>query len=207
MPSLLHVAASPHGADSRSARAGAALVAHLRGQRADLALRLRDLARDPPPHPDAAFAAASLADAAQRSAEQHPALALSEALIAELEAADALLITTPMHNYAPPSMLKAWVDLVLRPGRSFAGSPQGKKGLLRDRPVWLLVSCGGQLQRSDGRGPWQPDWVTPYLREVLATLGLHRVQALVLEGAHRGPEVQQQAQRALDGWIAAQRWD
>jgi FMN-dependent NADH-azoreductase len=74
---------------------------------------------------------------------QPGSLAQSERLICELEAADAVVIGTPMHNYTVPSVLKAWIDHVLRAHRSFGFSAEGKVGLLADRPVYVAVASGG----------------------------------------------------------------
>ncbi len=69
---------------------------------------------------------------------------MSEAVIRELEAADILLIATPMHNYGvPAAVLKAWVDQIVRIHRTFSSTPGGKVGRLRDRPARLIVASGG----------------------------------------------------------------
>ena len=72
-----------------------------------------------------------------------PALATSEALIGELEACDAVVIGTPMNNYTVPATLKAWIDQIVRIHRTFRSTPQGKVGLLRDRPVYVVIASGG----------------------------------------------------------------
>lgn len=63
-----------------------------------------------------------------------------------------------MHNFTIPSVLKAWIDQVVRPGRTFQSTPQGKQGLLRDRPVQVVLACGGSLTPGT---PRQEDWATP----------------------------------------------
>ena len=63
-----------------------------------------------------------------------PRCATSQALIAELEACDAVVIGTPMNNYTVPATLKAWIDQIVRIHRTFRSTPQGKVGLLQDRP-------------------------------------------------------------------------
>jgi FMN-dependent NADH-azoreductase len=199
MSSLLHLSCSPHGAASHSGRAAATTIARLRQCAPDLRLVERTLGSAPPPHPDAAFAEASLLRAEERGPAQRAALALSETLLAELEESDYLLISTPLHNLMLPSSLKAWIDHVVRPGRSFGITPQGKRGLLRDRPVRVLLACGGP---HGGDGP--PDFVTPYLRHVLATIGLHDVEVLALPNLRRGAEALEAARAALERWNDAQ---
>lgn len=201
MPRLLHVTASPRGPASFSRRVAAELVAALCQADPALAVIERDLAAAPLPHPDAAFTKASLMPEAERDAADHAALALSERLIAELEAADALLVATPMHNFTVPSALKAWLDYVVRPRRTFGFSPAGKVGLLRDRPVFVAVACGGRF--GDGPGA-QVDFLEPYLRYVLGVIGLHDLRLLRLEEMNRDLGKVERALAAARGWIAEQ---
>jgi FMN-dependent NADH-azoreductase len=185
MSTILYIAASPRGADAHSRRFAATVLDRLQTRWPQARVVTRDLGVDPVPVPDAGFSAAILAP----PIPDHPALALSETLIRELEAADAVLIATPMHNYTVPAVLKAWVDHIVRIHRTFASTPAGKVGKLPDRPVYLVVASGGWFTRASPTGtPPQPDFVTPYLRAVLGTIGLHTVTVLALEGVTRGPD-------------------
>ena len=203
MPTLLHISASARGADSVSRPVGARLAADLAAAQ-NLAIRHRDLGRDPPPWPDADFMEASLARTEPRGADTHPALALSEALIGELTEAAMIVIDTPMHNFTVPAVLKAWLDLVLRPGRSFSLGRQGKLGLLADRPVFAIIACGGRLARDPADTAAQQDFLTPYLRYALGIAGLRHLAVLHLEAVRApGADLTAIAARA-DTWIAAQ---
>ncbi|MGD8378634.1 MAG: NAD(P)H-dependent oxidoreductase [Gammaproteobacteria bacterium] len=121
--------------------------------------------------------------ATQRGAGHRRDLAASEALVEELEAADIVVIDMPMHNFTVPAAFKAWVDLVVRPGRTFRTSPGGKVGLLADRPVVLVVACGGRVGGATGG---QPDFLTPYVRHVLATIGLRNLTVVRMDSLLRG---------------------
>jgi FMN-dependent NADH-azoreductase len=134
---------------------------------------------------DAAFSAAILAP----PDPDHPALAQSEALIRELEACDVLVIGTPMHNFCVPAVLKAWIDQIVRIHRTFASTPSGKVGKLPDRMVYVVVASGGWFTGPSPVGtPPQPDFLTPYLRTIFATIGLQTVHFITLEGVTRGPD-------------------
>jgi FMN-dependent NADH-azoreductase len=199
LSTILYVTASPRDADAHSRRFGDIVLARLQERRPEARIVTRDLSVDPPPVPDAAFSAAILAP----PVPDHPALAGSETLIRELEAADEVVIATPMHNYGVPAVLKAWVDQIVRIHRTFASTPAGKVGLLPDRPVYLVVASGGWFTQTTPTGaPPQPDFLTPYLRAVLGTIGLHTMTVLTLEGVTRGPEALAsawaQANAALD---------
>jgi FMN-dependent NADH-azoreductase len=91
----------------------------------------RDLAADPPQHPDRALYDAILSP----TPDDDPRFALSERYIAEIEAADLIVIGTPVNNFTVPSTLKAWIDHIVRIHRTFRSTQAGKPGLLRDRPV------------------------------------------------------------------------
>jgi FMN-dependent NADH-azoreductase len=194
---LLHVSASPRGAASHSRRIGRAFIGRLR-EAENMRVIERDLSLHPLPHPDQAFADASLMAAADRGAAESGALTLSETLIAELETADLVMIDTPMHNFTLPSALKSWIDHVVRAGRTFASTADGKVGLLRDRPVLVVITCGGRF--SDTR-TGQTDFLTPYLRYVLATMGLCDVSTLRLENLCRGTAAIARAEARAAGWI------
>jgi FMN-dependent NADH-azoreductase len=204
MVKVLHVAASPRGRASISRRVAGDLIDALSRDDPKLSLVERDLAVEPPPHPDAAFAAASLMVEAERGDAERRALERSDGLIAELEASDIVVLSTPMHNFAAPSALKAWIDHVVRPGRTFRVTPTGKVGLLVDRPTLAFVACGG---RFDDCGPDLPqiDHLGPYLRTVFATIGLTDFRLLRLEQLRRGPEAVDRSLAAAGAWIEAQR--
>jgi len=182
---ILYLTCSPRP-ESACRELGDDIVARLRADR----LIHRDLAADPPPWIDAAFSSAILGPPDPSAS----ALAISERMIGELEAADAVVIATPMHNFAVPAVLKAWVDQVVRIHRTFASTPAGKRGLLADRPVYVAMASGGWHTGPSPVGtPPQPDFLTPYLRTVFATIGIESVRFFYLEGAARGAEIRAQA--------------
>ena len=93
---------------------------------------------------------ANFTPAGDRTTEQRQVLAPGDALIEQLETADVLVISVPMYNFGPPAALKAWVDLVVRAGRTFQYGETGPEGLLADRPVYVVVSSGGVPLGSSG---------------------------------------------------------
>lgn len=184
---VLRISASPRGAQSESLRLSQhivdALAAHSQRSTGQ-PLALSELDANTLPPVDGAYAAA-LAAREDPATPPAPGSALhrSDALIALLDAADAVVIATPMHNFTLPSALKAWVDHIVRVRATFAITPQGKAGTLRDRPVYLAVSSGGFISGERAR---QPDFLQPYLRVALATVGLHDVRSFTVEGTALG---------------------
>lgn len=201
MTALLLVECSPRHGGSQSRAAAALLVARLAARTPDVRIVRRDLAAAPPPFVDAGFTRAMHVPEADRSPGQAAALADSERLIGELEATDVLVLSTPMHNFTVPAVLKAWIDQVLRIGRSFHATPRGKEGRLRDRPTYVVVATGGLVS---GAGARQPDFLTPYLTAVLATLGIRDVRFLHLEGLSGAPAAGARAAADTRAWLDAQ---
>jgi FMN-dependent NADH-azoreductase len=109
-----------------------------------------------------------------------------------------LLIDTPMHNFTLPATLKSWIVHVVRPGRTFRSSADGKLGLLADRPVYLIV--GGGFGAGNAA---QPDFLTPYLHRLLATIGLTRIEVLRLGNLLRGDAAIDAAEQALTTWLTS----
>lgn len=199
MPILLRVDCSPRQADAHSLRIADEVADALRVKHHDLDLRNRQLTDVPPPFIDAAFAAAMRPHQTRESAAGVAALQASETLIGELEASDYLIISTPMHNYTVPASLKAWIDQVVRFGRTFQSTPEGKIGLLKNRPTFVVLAAGGYFTGERAR---QPDYLSGYLLAILATIGIHDVTLIPLEGLNRGPEAVDDAYRSARGLIS-----
>lgn len=180
---VLRVIASPRGTDSESLRLSHHVLEGIASQAGDRSVSVTDLDLNALPHADACYARALAAPAEVESPSAGSSLQHSDRLIRQLEEADVLLIATPMHNYCVPSALKAWIDLIVRIRVTFSGTPQGKVGLLRDRPVYAAISSGGLISGDQAR---QPDFLRPYLQAVLATVGLHDLNFFSVEGTARG---------------------
>jgi len=168
---ILHIDCSPRP-DSFSRGLSAALVNKLLEISPDVSISRRDFGTFPLPHASAEYAT-TLSSPATLAAPLKGALELSEALIHEIEAADAIIIGTPMHNLTVPSALKAWIDQILRADRTFKSTPGGKIGLLQDRPVFIGIASGGVF---NGERANQPDFLTPYLVAVLNSMDLKDLQ-------------------------------
>lgn len=146
---------------------------------ADL-ISVRDLAVNPVPHLDADLLGGWMKTEAQRSAAELQALARSNELTEEVLAADVLVLAAPMYNFAIPSTLKAWLDHVLRAGVTFKYTETGPQGLLTGKRAIVLTARGGIYAGSSA------DHQEPYLRQVLAFIGIHDVQFIHAEGMNLG---------------------
>jgi FMN-dependent NADH-azoreductase len=173
---ILHIDCSPRPA-SHSRQLSAGIVKKILEIAPEASISRRDFAVAPLPHASLEYAM-TLSSPATLAAPLKGALELSEALIQEVEAADVIVIGTPMNNLTVPSVLKAWIDQLLRAGRTFKSTPAGKMGMLRDRPVFIGIASGGVFT---GERANQPDFLTTYLSVVLASIGLKTVQFLSVQ--------------------------
>jgi FMN-dependent NADH-azoreductase len=140
----------------------------------------------------------------RRTPEQAKALALSDTFIDELCVADTVVIAMPMHNFAPPSTFKAWVDHIARAGRTFFFSSDGPKGLLKDKRAILVLASGG-VYSNERMKPF--DFTEPYLRTILGFVGIRDVEVVRVEGVANsaiGPEKALSVARAQSEQIIAQ---
>jgi FMN-dependent NADH-azoreductase len=146
----------------------------------------RALAPHSMPHLDGETFAAMGTDAGNLDGRQKQAVALSDELIAELEAADTIVLAVPMYNFSIPSTLKAWIDHVARRGRTFRYSEKGPEGLLKNKKVFVLVARGGVYSKGAPHAAF--DFQEPYLRTVLGFLGMTDVTFVHFEGLAMGPD-------------------
>ncbi len=162
MTTLLHIDSSAELTASKSRAASAKAVA---GINPDHIIR-RDLATDPLPFVDNAWINARLVPADEQSEQDKTILALSDTLVAELQAADTIVIGVPMYNFGSPAGLKAWMDLVARPKITFQYESSGPIGLLTGKKAIIVTASGGVPIGSPA------DHMTPHLTTFLGFLGI-----------------------------------
>ncbi|MCU1750698.1 FMN-dependent NADH-azoreductase [Pseudomonas sp. 6D_7.1_Bac1] len=143
-------------------------------------ITVRDLATHPVPHLDANLLGGWMKPAEQRNETEQSSLERSNQLTDELLAADVLVMAAPMYNFAIPSTLKAWLDHVLRAGVTFKYTETGPQGLLNGKRAFVLTARGGIHTGSTS------DHQEPYLRQVMAFIGIHDVTFIHAEGMNLG---------------------
>lgn len=178
---VLHLDSSPLGEASVSRL----LTADLAQALADVGgqCQYRDLVAQPLPH----------------WTPQEAQSPLSQALLAEFEAADAIIIGAPMYNFSIPSQLKAWIDRVAVAGRTFRYTAQGPEGLAGNKQLWIVATRGGQYPAESPM-----DFQVAYLRAVFGFLGIARenIHVLDAQGLSLGPEARERALAQARGRIA-----
>jgi len=196
---VLWVTSSPRGRQSFSHRIARGIVDDLKIANPAARVVVRDVARQPLPHVSEGFVSALALPPDRQDQAASQALALSDALIAELCAADVIVIAVPMHNFGIPSALKAWIDHVVRRGRTFVYSEQGPRGLVEGKKVVPVLARGGIYSV----GPMQSfDFQEPYLRAVLGFTGMTDVEAVRIEGLALGDEAVRTALTSATAQVA-----
>jgi FMN-dependent NADH-azoreductase len=195
MKNILFVPSSPRGWDSYSHRIARRIVDDLKARDPEARVVVRDVAKQPLPHIGAAFAHGRVVPAEKQTDADRKALALSDTLVDELFAADVIVIAAPMHNFGVPSSLKAWIDHIVRPGRTFSYSDKGPEGLVKGKKAVLVIARGGVYTE----GPMQSfDFQEPYLRTVLGLIGLTDVEVVRVEGVAFGEDAVSQSLRSAE---------
>lgn len=197
MKNILHVSASPRGKAAESYRLSQKIIAALQERSPDAEVTERPIGNGTLPHVDEDYA---ISQASVEDASAEGSMARSEELVRELESADCLVISTPMHNLSVPSALKAWIDHVVRARRTFSIGAGGKVGLLADRPVFIAIASGGRFSGEHAR---QPDFLTPYLKTILAMIGLKDVTFFTVQGTGPGGDQLLRTREATDRELAA----
>ena len=183
---LLHVDASPKGANSGSRALSRFFVDRLRAQAPTLSVDYLDLAAEILPPITELFASATYTRADERTAEMKEALMVSDALCARLLGADALLFAMPMHNWTMPAAFKAFVDTIVRGGLTYVVTDDGRYvGTLGGKKTLFLTTRGVDLR------PGTPfaamDALTPALRAAFGFIGVDApvfVDAQPMQFAH-----------------------
>ncbi|MEO1322597.1 MAG: NAD(P)H-dependent oxidoreductase [Pseudomonadota bacterium] len=170
---ILHINASARTNGSISRSLSQAVVDTISS--ADTAVVTRDIGTSPLPLLNETWVGANFTPDDARTPEQREALALSDALIAELEAADTLVLGVPIYNFGVPAAFKAWIDLIARARKTFKYTENGPVGLLEGKKAYLVIASGGTPSGSD------IDFATPYIRHVLGFVGIHDVSVVAAD--------------------------
>jgi FMN-dependent NADH-azoreductase len=194
---ILQINASARRAGANSTRVAEAIVARLRRRHPSAAVTVRDLAATPHPVLDEAALGALFTPAEQRTPEQAARVALDDALLAEVQADDAIVLGVPMYNFGVPAQLKNWIDAIARNGVTFRYTASGPEGLLKGKRVYVGFARGGRYRGTEA------DSQLPYLRTVLGFLGINDLTFIYAEGLNMGEDAARQGFAEAEAAIAA----
>ncbi|MBS0510289.1 MAG: NAD(P)H-dependent oxidoreductase [Proteobacteria bacterium] len=191
---ILQINSSARREGANSTRVANDIVARVLAANPAAKLSVRDLAANPVPVLDEAALGALFTPADKRTADQAARVALYDALIAEVQAADVLVLGVPMYNFTVTVQFKNWIDAIARAGVTFRYTENGPEGLLKGKKVYVALARGGMYRGSE------LDTQVPYLKAVLGFLGMTDLHFIYAEGLNMGPEAAQKgfAQAAAD---------
>src|SRR6478609_3132947 len=184
---ILQINSSARRDASHSTRLANRIVQRLRDTDPDATLTVRDLNDAPHPVLDEAALGALFTAADQRTPEQAARVAQDDALIAEVQAADVVVVGVPMYNFGVPAALKNWIDAISRAGVTFRYTANGPEGLLKGKKVYVALTRGGKYRNTPS------DTQVPYLTTVLSFLGRDDIRFVCAEGLGMGAESEQSA--------------
>jgi FMN-dependent NADH-azoreductase len=194
---ILQINASARREAANSTRVANSITTRLLAANPAASLTLRDLAVTPHPVLDEAALGALFTPADKRTAEQAARVALDDALIAEVQAADAIVLGVPMYNFGVPVQLKNWIDAIARNGVSFRYTEQGPEGLLTGKTTYVALARGGAYRGTAA------DSQVPYLKTVLGFLGITNVHFIYAEGLNMGAEAAERGFAQAEADLAA----
>ena len=194
---ILQINGSARREGANSTRVADSIVSRLRSGNPTATLVKRDLARDPHPALDESTLGALFTPVEQRTPEQAAVVARNDALIAEIQAADVIVLGVPMYNFGITTQLKSWIDAIARAGVTFRYTEKGPEGLLKGKKVYVGLARGGKYRGTDA------DTQVPYLKTVLGFLGITDVHFIYAEGLNMGPEAAAQGFAQAEADLAA----
>lgn len=183
MPTLLHLDASPRGDYSISRQLSTAAVKSWKDKNPGGKVIERDLTKTEMTFVDLDWIMGAFSAPAQHTDSHKRALAISDELVGELLAADVVVIGTPMYNFAIPAILKAWIDHVVRAGKTFNYTATGAEGLAKGRRVVVAAASGGSYDAASGLEAY--NYEIPYLRHILGFIGITEVTFVQAGGTMR----------------------
>jgi FMN-dependent NADH-azoreductase len=184
---ILQVNSSARREASHSTRLANRIVARLTETNRDTVVTVRDLNETPHPILDEVALAALFTPADDRTPEQAARVGLDDALIAEVQSADVLVLGVPMYNFGVPAALKNWIDAIARAGVTFRYTANGPEGLLKGKKVYVALTRGGKYRNTPS------DTQVPYLTTIFNFLGLKDIRFVYAEGLAMGADAEELA--------------
>ena len=197
---ILAIHSSPNLQASLSRAYVEKVVQQLKSKHPHAEVITRDLVQSPLPHLTPVTLGAFFTPAEARSADQKNAVALSDQLVDELLGADVIVVGSPMYNFSVPSSLKAWIDHVVRAGRTFQYTEKGPVGLVSSaKKVIAVISSGGVYSAGPAANF---DHLGTYLKSLFGFLGINQVELIRLEGTAMGEAALTQTKSQADLSVA-----
>ncbi len=189
MAHLLHIDSSPRGDRSHSRRLTREFVETWQQSYPDDLVTYRDVGRNPVPHVDEPWIAAAYTPTEQQTPELQKAISTSDHLVDEFLFADIYVIGVPMYNFSVPSTLKAYIDQIVRIGRTFEIEPENSdnpyKPLVHGKKMFVISARGGSGFGVGGQYE-KLNYQTPYLATIFRFMGITDITFIDVENDEIG---------------------
>jgi len=196
MPTLLVVTASPRGDRSVSRTLTTAFLDLWKQRHPGDRILLRDIGHHPVPHVTEAWVVGAYAPMDQQTPESKAAIAVSDSLVEEFISADRYVFAVPMYNFSIPSTFKAYIDQIVRAGRTFGLGPKGYEGLVTGKKALFLTASGGAF--TPGSATAALNFQEPYLRAVFGFIGLTDVRFVTADNLNQGEDAARQSKERAE---------
>ncbi len=184
---ILQLNTSARSIGANSTTVANLVTERLKSQHPDAVFKLRDMAIDPHPILDEPALNALFTPSEERTPEQKERMSHDDALIAEVQASDIIVLGVPMYNFGIPVQLKSWFDAIAKAGVTFRYTDLGPVGLLTGKKVYVALARGGIYRDTPN------DTQVPYLKLILGFMGMTDVEFIYAEGFAMGPEAADKA--------------
>jgi len=186
MSTILVITASPRGERSVSRALTTGFAGLWAQQHPQDTILLRDIGHHPVPHVTEPWVVGAFAPTDAQSAESKAAIAVSDQLVDEFLAADRYVFGTPMFNFNIPSTFKAYIDQIVRAGKTFAVGPNGYEGLVKNKKALFITTSGGAY--TPGTPMASYNFQEPYLRVIFGFIGLTDLHFVAADSTNLGEE-------------------
>ncbi|KAF3886754.1 MULTISPECIES: FMN-dependent NADH-azoreductase [Nostocales] len=190
MAHILHIDSSPRGERSFSRKFATEFVSAWKNTYPGDTVTYRDLGHNPVPHVDEAWIASAFTPPDARTPELVKAIEVSDLLVDEFLAADRYVFGVPMYNFNIPSIFKAYIDQIVRAGRTFAVDANGGfKGLVEGKKMLIVTARGGDFSPGSPAAPY--DYQEPFLRAIFGFLGITDITFINVQNLGAGEDARQ----------------
>jgi FMN-dependent NADH-azoreductase len=186
MSTILVTTASPRGERSVSRALTSFFAKAWADKHPEDTIFLRDVGHHPVPHVTEPWVVGSFAPPEDQTPESKAAIAVSDQLVEEFLSADRYIFGVPMHNFNIPSTFKAYIDQIVRPGKTFAVGPNGYEGLVKDKKALFITTSGGSYALGSATASF--NFQEPYLRVICGFIGLTDLKFVMADNMNQGAD-------------------
>ena len=191
MATILVLTASPRGDRSVSRSLTTSFARQWAQLHPEDTILLRDIGHHPVPHVTEPWVVGAYAPTDAQTPESKAAIAVSDQLVEEFLSADRYIFGVPMHNFSIPSSFKAYIDQIVRAGKTFAVGPNGYEGLVKDKKALFITASGGSYPANSPMAAY--NFQEPYLRFIFKFIGVTDVQFVVADNMNQGESAANQS--------------